>query len=74
MTDVVDQMYGDGYCAVCNTLCAEGMLMCRTHWYMVPRALRNEVLNTLRKYNRSECTLGDLRSVQNRAVAHVGRP
>lgn len=65
--------YGDGTCAAknCERTIDVDMLMCREHWYEVPQALRSDVYEALRLWRRGNYTLGQLREVQDKAIASV---
>ena len=47
------------------------MLMCRAHWFRVPKALRDEVWAAWRQYQRGTLGLDELREVQQRATDAV---
>ena len=59
---------GRGTCALCGVSARAGELLCRPHWYQLPRVLRDEVNTTLRRFHNGDVELADLRSVQQAAV------
>jgi hypothetical protein len=63
--------YGDGACAVCGTTVRVGYLMCSVHWRKVPKPLQDGVYEALRRWDRSEATLHDLRAAQAACVESV---
>jgi hypothetical protein len=69
-------VYGNGQCAVrhCTKRCEVDQLMCREHWYEVPAVQRQAVLHSLKEWYAGRLTLGQLREVQDKAVASVTDP
>jgi hypothetical protein len=63
----------------CHTQVAASMLMCRRHWYMVPKPLRDLVWAAYRNYDRARTPalqsemLDKLRTAQDAAVSAVAR-
>lgn len=68
-------MFGDGTCARpdCGMPTAEGHLMCRTHWWLVPRPLRTKVWGAYRAWEHGRGDLEVLRAAQQEAVDAVVR-
>jgi hypothetical protein len=64
-------IYGDGTCAVCGQHIPMGRLMCPADWFNVPGPLRNAVYLALRRWDRQEGTLLELRQAQAAAVESV---
>jgi hypothetical protein len=63
--------YGNGSCAVCGATVRVGYLMCSPHWHEVPRPLQDGVYEALRRWDRSEATLQELRAAQAACVESV---
>jgi hypothetical protein len=55
----------------CGLQLSHGSLMCRKHWFMVPRELRTEVWSTWRRFLLNRVTGEQLRHVQVRALEAV---
>lgn len=68
-------VYGDGVCPVegCALQIPEGYLTCRDHWYAIPSRLRTEVSSALRRWRKNQITLGELRHIQDTAIAAAAR-
>lgn len=66
--------YRDGRCAVCSRRVSPGRLMCLPHWRRVPDGLRKRVNGALQRYWRNDCTLAELREIQDAAIASVTEP
>jgi hypothetical protein len=47
------------------------MLMCQPHWFQVPRPMRDRVYLALKRWDRGEVTLLELREAQAEAVEAV---
>ena len=64
---------GDGNCARpgCIVPAAERQLMCRTHWWLVPRPIRTKVWRAYRAWEHGYGTLSALRTAQQEAVDAV---
>jgi hypothetical protein len=64
---------GDGTCAIprCEVPAGEGRLMCRRHWWLVPRPIRAKVWTAYRAWTRGYGDLEVLRSAQQEAVDAV---
>lgn len=58
----------------CQTMVARGILMCREHWFQVPRPLRQEVNRAydLYKTMRSMTALKEYNATVREAVKAVG--
>lgn len=68
-------MFGDGNCAMpdCPVPAGEGKLMCRRHWWLVPRPLRAKVWRAYRAWEYGYGDIEVLRSTQQEAVDTVSR-
>ena len=66
-------VYGMGRCAVCDRVTSSGYLMCPGHWVKVPMRLRIRVNQMLALWHANQCSLGELRAVQDEAIAAVKR-
>lgn len=68
-------MFGDGNCAIpdCIVFAGEDHLMCRRHWWLVPRPIRKRVWDAYRGYTRGFGDLELLRASQQEAVDAVMR-
>src|SRR5205823_3760111 len=66
-------MFGDGHCAIpdCIVFAGEGRLMCRRHWWLVPRPLRDPVWRAYRAWTHGRGNLETLRAAQQEAVDAV---
>jgi hypothetical protein len=66
-------MFGDGTCARpgCIRTCRENELMCRLHWWLVPRALRTKVWTAYRAWEHGRGDIEVLRAAQQEAVDAV---
>lgn len=65
------RVYGDGWCAMGDHPAALDRLMCPQHWRLVPRPLQRRVTNAYAKWLFGNLSLGDLREVQEEAIAAV---
>ena len=66
-------IFGDGTCGRpgCIHSCRENELMCRTHWYLVPRPLRAKVWSAYRAWEHGRGDLRTLRAAQQEAIDAV---
>lgn len=71
----LDESLADGVCPVdrCDNPLTTGSLMCRRHWFMVPRPMRDEVWATWRSFLRLKVTGKQLRHVQQLALDEVNK-
>lgn len=71
----LDESLAASVCPVegCSNALSHGSLMCKRHWWMVPRPLRNEVWTTWRSFLRLKVTSEQLRHVQQLALDEVNR-
>lgn len=66
-------LFGSGACAVplCLSQTKGGQLMCRSHWFSVPTALRLAVSRAFRGWQQGNGTLHGLRDAQATALAAI---
>jgi hypothetical protein len=71
----LDQALAASVCPVdnCDNPLSHGSLMCRSHWWMVPRPLRDDVWTTWRSFLRGKQSGEQLRHVQVRALEEVNK-
>lgn len=47
-------------CAVCDALIADGLLMCRAHWKLVPHEQQQDVYRSWSRYRNADGGLGQV--------------
>jgi hypothetical protein len=62
---------GQGRCASCGGPSPAGSLLCRPHWRMLPRTLRDDVWLALRRFRNGDIALAQLRQAQQQAMDYV---
>jgi hypothetical protein len=62
---------GQGLCAACGEPSPAGSLLCRPHWRMLPKPLRDDVWLALRRFRNGDVPLAQLRQAQQQAVDYV---
>ena len=59
---------GRGACALCGVPARTGELLCRSHWFMLPRHIRDDVKLAVRRFWNGDIDVVALREVQHAAV------